>query len=175
MQLIEQLICRLNMHLANFRDPPEPPCDPSDLDPLQDDAVTRLGHRLPDDYTAMLRCADGLHFNGLYMLASRERPVTGHPEAGTIEGVVDDNLDYWCLLDSGMIVLGYEEAFAYAYDVGCNRYVRLLRSDKSVVRDYRCFGEMLADALDWARVPITDLLPEEFAMSWPKDAQGPST
>jgi hypothetical protein len=114
---------------------------------------------------AVLCYVDGFEYGGLFWYAADTRPLVGRPDAGDVPGIVEDNLEYWSVCDRGWLVLGYEEAFAYAVDTKSAQYFRFIRDNKTLERSYSCFDEMLADALDWALVPVRDVVPETFKLS----------
>lgn len=162
---VDTLIQRLNEFNERDSDPREPIASQTDITATASSAEANLGHKLPTKYLSMLLEADGFHYNGLFFLASRTRPITGRPDAGDIMGIVEDNLDYWEVGQLGWVVMGYDEASAYAYDANDEHYLRFWRVAESIYRKYDTFEEMLADALDSAGVSVSDLTPAGFQFS----------
>ena len=104
------LVREVSKMRAAFGKQMQPPCTLEEMALLQDEAMAELGLQVPQDYLDFLRLHDGLVWNGLYLYASHECPLVGHPNA-TIPGMVEVNLirrevpgwsdQHLCLADTG--------------------------------------------------------------------------
>ncbi|MGE3852286.1 MAG: YrhA family protein [Planctomycetota bacterium] len=105
------------------------------------------GIELPSEYRALLRVANGLHWNGLTLYASRPRR---HRSGGsTIDGVVEANMR-WRRFDElrHLVVLAEDSTALFALDARTGRGVVISQVGLDEVAEYPDLTEMLAVEMD---------------------------
>jgi hypothetical protein len=160
--LIQSVCDRVREHIDP--DGRLPSCTAEQASQLARDAYTRLKTTLPPGYLAMLRVLDGFNYNVTVILASSARDAVSDNDA-PVEGIIEDNLDYWDHLDRDLVVLGYGESEYYHSDRTGSIFGKSLRDTDSVVREYQSFADLLIDAVDFAKIPVRDLVPSDFMYS----------
>ena len=130
-------------------EPVEPPATEGDLTRLAERMREELGTPPPPYLLHVLRRTDGLSFNGL-LLYGTERRRPAPPRRGTIEGVVEGNLD-WRDLDpedyGGLLVLGEENGAQLVQDLKTGWFQLFDPVGFSAFEEFETFEELVRHAL----------------------------
>ena len=125
----------------------QPPCSEHGLDVLRRRLRAELGIGLPAELADLLRIADGLNWNGLYVYPSATAPLAGHPDV-VPAGVVEANLDHREVEGlEDVLVFGDDSLDLYAWRGSTGEFQVLDKVPRDVIATAASFDELISGAL----------------------------
>lgn len=129
----------------------QPPCDEHGLDVLRGRLRAELGIGLPAELADLLRVANGLNWNGLYLYPSATTALAGHPDV-VLAGLVEANLDHREVggIEEGLedvLVFGDDSLDLYAWRGSTGEFQVLDKVPRDVIATAASFDELLSGAL----------------------------
>ena len=146
-QMWNNLLNSIFIDMHQFGLKPQPPCGEQELIDLNLTINRIFGINLPNDYLELLAIVDGLDWNGLIILASQQRVITGYTDR-YIDGILDRNLAYRDNLEMARyLVLGEDGTVMFSMDCHSGQYVVLSTAGLSVLESYATCSELLSSAM----------------------------
>jgi hypothetical protein len=141
------LLARVETEARRYGATVQPPCSEPNLDRLRARVQAELGCGLPAGHAELLRHADGLNWNGLYLHPSATAPIAGRPEH-MLADVVACTLDFRATAGiADALVVGEDSLDVYLWRAHAERFQILDRVATSLVEQPRSFDALVTAAL----------------------------
>jgi len=146
--MYQELLKEAMRWLQKYERRPQPPATEEDLVGLVERAQAELGARVPPEYEAFLRVANGFDWNGCTIYGSETRPIAGYADR-FIQGFVEAN-QVWRDDEANReyLYFGDGDISLYGYHLPSRQYQVRDRQSDTLLKVVPSFDALIAAALE---------------------------